>query len=100
MSAYISIGRNIGMTPMPQARWEDFISRVAEAAISFAGPLVSLTTGYGLYNGEREECAIIVTGSSLVRVSNALVVSLKALAREFEQDSIALTVGNPEFITP
>jgi hypothetical protein len=96
-STYVSIGRNIGGEPMGLAQWEDFRSAVYDAVAQYAGPVVTSAEGVGIYEGERETTYVVVGATY---GGHHLWVTLQDLAREFEQDSIALTCGTTDFVRP
>lgn len=98
-SLVLSIGRNIGSAPMAQEKWEAFTRSAHRAITEHCGALYFAGYGTGFYEGMSEESftltAAAPSGSSL----RSLVLALRALAREFEQDSVALTVGETELVT-
>ena len=105
MSVYVSIGRNIRSTPwpMPESRWATFTKAVTLAVAEFAGPVVSVAFGRGEYNGVEEETCIVVgasddSASTEYQRHNALSIALRALAREYEQECIAVAVATPQFL--
>ncbi len=101
MSTYVSIGRNVGDQPLNATDWTEFISRTSMTVYEFAGPLVSYATGHGVYNDSPEDTFIVV-GAQTPNPHDAscLRIALRALARAYGQECIALAICEPEFLTP
>lgn len=77
----LTIGRNIGATPMPAPRWDAF-----RAAITTTLTITYGTgTGRGEWDGISEETFMAV---GVVLNIDAVRTRLANLAREFEQDAI------------
>lgn len=93
----VSIGRNLGKRPMSSTSWDHFKADIMnqidtdEADIHFTG------TGLGIYKGKTEESFTITFTTSqehLERIKKAL----PGIAKDYMQDSIALTTGRTELI--
>lgn len=102
MSVYVSIGRNIGGTPMPLERWRRFMDDTEAAVLRYAGPIVSVTEGKGYYEGNAEHCAVFVGASDKPVLHNLalLKLRLRELCHTYEQECIAITLGHPLFVGP
>jgi hypothetical protein len=98
MNVIVSVGRNIGSRPMDITRWQTCQTAVT-AVVSHAASLVFFKgTGSGIYLGEAEESFTMVAllkGPSYIA---NLRDDLSLIAGQFEQESIALTFGEPEFV--
>lgn len=101
MYIQVNIGRNIGDTPMSDHLWDTFRLAVSQAIclsvrttdyVSESGN--ELHKGVGYWQVGEEESAHISRfderGYDLVQLKN----DLRELAKQFEQDSIALIVGS------
>lgn len=101
----VSAGRNVGDEPMSAERWAAF--RLSICALFphriFTG------TGIGEYEGAREESFTVVApftpGDWAMSASPELYVRyvrahLANLAKEYGQECIALTIAEPDLVTP
>lgn len=100
----VSIGRNVtdrdtlATRPMYSTTWESFRNNVTLALHDVRAEILFIGTGLGLYQGQSEESATWVatvvsdTTSSNRKVAD-LEASLKDLARFYDQECIALTIG-------
>jgi len=95
----VSAGRNVGREPMDDDRWADFRTllylalRAADVVVFFGGE------GTGEYDGQTEQAATFV-GAVVRRPDPVLEDELASLAREFEQESIAVTYGETVLVGP
>jgi hypothetical protein len=96
-TAYISIGRNVQGTPMPSEQWENFKGALRVVAESH-GTGVTYTGGIGRYEGKTEETYLVAV--SLFEGDTINRNDLRNLAQYYGQESIALTIGEPEFVRP
>jgi len=118
MAVYVSIGRNVGDQPMNAERWEAFRNETRRVVDTLAGPWVTSATGTGRFAGTLEETYVVVSdGSRLDQGFNPvgedddgeplgwwevrtrdLYAALGTLAAQYGQESIAVTIGEPEFV--
>lgn len=90
VTVYVSIGRNIGETPMPDDRWAAFQDDVWDALIDL-GTVFTLAEGDGIYDGRVERSAVAVAEvdeADLPYLRDRLAV----LAGRYQQECIALAV--------
>lgn len=95
-NATISIGRNVGSTPMHTDDWNSFrldILSVLPTAPIFCG------SGLGFYEGVKEESFTVIVDAERVDL-DYLRACLQAFACQYGQECIALTVGEPELVAP
>jgi hypothetical protein len=103
-TAYISIGRNVQGTPMTAERWQEF--KTALRVVGWThGNIVTDAEGAGVYEGKTEETylvAVSLRGPEFGRLNTIDLTNLREdlshLAQHYGQESIALTVGEPEFV--
>lgn len=96
----VTIGRNVGDTPMSLTLWEQFKGDVeADMLNAIPSDIVERHYGRGVWDGIEEESAKF----SLLRhakPTDAMLDELRAYlsenARHYGQDAIALTVGMSE----
>jgi hypothetical protein len=98
-TAYISIGRNVQGRPMPSEEWENFKGALRVVAEKY-GEGVSYAGGIGRYDRVLEETYIVAVSLALGVPANLVREDLSHLAQYYGQESIALTVGEGELITP
>lgn len=102
MSVFVSIGRNIGTTDvaMRLEQWQRFVADTERAVLEHCGPIASVCEGKGYYEGKAEHCAIVVSEGALYHDKReAFVARLKDLCSTYHQVCVAVTVGNPIFVT-
>lgn len=101
-----TIGRNIGDVPMGTSRWKTFptdVRRILVRAATDNGANiidVATRTGEGTWGGELEESASVTVVTNGLPNMTRIRTRLAALAARYEQDAIALAVGESELITP
>jgi hypothetical protein len=120
MNFIISVGRNIGSVPMDIRRWQECQCAVLAAAQLAAKAIYFKGCGSGVYIDLAEESFTVIgelrgasTLSSMGSASgilsalrerdaavDALRKDLSFIASRYEQESSALTFGQPEFVTP
>lgn len=97
----VSIGRNVGSTPMVAPQWENFIGRTESAVLDVNGTVYSRARGRGEWDGGSEDTFILIAdvAASLVPF---LANRLRTLASLYGQDAIGLTVHDdrrgPSFV--
>ncbi len=96
MDGAISIGRNIGNAPMDDNRWKRFIYEIEGAVLLAGGKVYATATGEGEWEGVAEDNAVVTFGN--VREIAALKGHLRFLAQDFDQDAIALVLGQSELV--
>ena len=105
MNFIISVGRNIGSVPMDIRRWQECQCAVLAAAQLAAKAIYFKGCGSGVYIDLAEESFTVIgelrgVGPIAAMVVDALRQDLAFIASRYEQESIALTFGLPEFVTP
>ena len=99
----VTIGRNVGTTPMSDVRWATFEDEVSEYLSSGmqSDDTLEIHRGRGIWDGVEEESTKItlLTNSTLPYGTIGLREFLSDLARRYDQDAIALTVGESELVT-
>lgn len=99
--AYITIGRNIGDTPMEDARWQAFQERVwRHMADTIGEPQLVLAGPGGEWNGMPEDCAVFMILDPLEPLIPSLRRSLAQCAHDFGQEAVALAIGRSELLSP
>jgi hypothetical protein len=97
MNAIVSIGRNVGGFPMLADRWAEFQKATQRAVGEFSLQTYFTGLGGGVYLGKYEDAMTVI-----FRVSehhrDALEAALAKVAKEFDQDCIAVTYGDPKFV--
>lgn len=94
----ISIGRNVGDQPMSADKWRRFradIGRRLRAA--GANVFVDTAVSTGTWDGVREQSATWVASVEANRLET-IRVGLERACRLFQQDAIALTIGQTELL--
>ena len=95
----ISIGRNVGGTPMSSVEWASFQRGVTTVIKPVASEVYFYGTGSGTWDGSGEESATWVFAASAWDVEAwHFTASLRLLATMFGQEAIALTIGQTEMI--
>ena len=113
MSVYVTIGRNVGGEPMNDDQWEAFRLSTYQVVEQLAGDVVTSAEGIGRWDGETEAAYVIVADGSRIadttglgRVGDGwweartrdLYAALGALGAQYGQESIAVTIAEPEFV--
>lgn len=94
----VSIGRNIGDSPMDDEMWGDFRDQVFRLVEAHTETIHFFGDGVGVYEGNEEESyTIIGTFSESDKYNHTLFVELCEIADDFWQDSIAVTIGTTSF---
>lgn len=98
MATVVSIGRDVNGHALNPTQWALFKSETRQA-VELLTPLVFVGEGEGIWEDQRE-VAYTVIGAATLSGANAdlLRYRLEALARNYEQDAIALTLGETEFV--
>lgn len=95
----VSIGRNVGDTPMAEGAWAEFISEVS----LYVGGITRATARYGPFLGTGEWNGVAEDTATLTFITGRPVAPsdlgdiLSALSRLFNQDAIAWSYG-PAFL--
>ena len=98
----VTIGRNVGIEPMSDARWSEFQDRViATVRRHFAhsqsfGPFY----GVGEWDGVTEESAVLTFLTSYPGSTDRFAVDLAELSSEYDQDAIAWSFGPANLAGP
>lgn len=90
VTVYVSIGRNIGASPMPQERWTAFQDDVWDTLIGL-GTVFTVAEGDGVYEGQVERSAVAVAEIDKADLP-ILRDRLAHLAARYGQECIALAV--------
>ena len=99
MATTVSFGRNTaGGEQLPDKMWEAFTLGVGDAVADECEEVYFVGQGGGQYQGVPEVAFTIVASDPDDRLR--LAEKLKVLARRFGQESIALTVGPTELVSP
>ena len=113
MSVYVTIGRNVGDEPMSDDQWEAFRLSTYQVVENLAGDVVTSAEGIGRYEGQTEATYVVVADGSRIadtadlgRVGDGwweartrdLYAALGALGAQYGQESIAVTIAEPEFV--
>lgn len=98
----VTIGRNVGDTPMSLTLWEQFIEDVkADMLHAVPSDLAEIHRGVGVWDGVEEESAKL-TLLRHAKPSDDMLAELRAYlsenARHYGQDAIALTLGKSELV--
>ena len=97
-SIVISAGRNIGPHPMPADRWQDLRSAVARILESSNAEIWTRDAiGFGQWMGDdgtliREE-SVTYAGAVHERTLEKIQRDLQEVVKQYEQEAIALIVG-------
>ncbi len=95
----ITIGRNVGIKPLPNHRWQGFKSCVESFIDSHNGTIFVSSPGEGIWVDSKgqeikeENHTFVFSSKEFLNKSE-----LKRIAKLFRQDAIALTSGNTQFI--
>lgn len=92
----VSIGRNIGDTPMHIDGWDTFRSEVFDAVEKACSTIHFFGDGYGVYEGHEEESYTVI-GTLADEYDMSLYRDCCDLASKWFQDSIAITIGTTAF---
>lgn len=100
----VSIGRNVGASPMADGEWLAFRASVADALGAVGAEIHTVADGIGRWVDDSgatiiEDSALWVASVAAGAV-DALADALADLAGSFSQDAIALTVGAVRFCAP
>ncbi len=101
----VSAGRNVGDKPMPDKQWAAFRLDI----LSLFPQRLFYGVGVGTYEGTVEESFTVIapcdTGdwhmeSSVNLRTRYIRATLQTLARQYGQECIAMTIGEPDLVTP
>lgn len=95
----ITMGRNIKTNPMTLDQWngaKSFLERIVKDS---ADEIYTMhAEGYGLWDGMKEESVSFTFG--METPSDLLRAQLRLACEIYQQDAIALVVGETEFVKP
>tara|TARA_R110002096_G_scaffold268578_1_gene462454 strand:- start:105 stop:458 length:354 start_codon:yes stop_codon:yes gene_type:complete len=90
----ITIGRNVGDTPLPEHKWKGFQSAISTFIKNHNSEIFVNSKGFGKWeNCEEENFTWVFSTKEFLETDH-----LKELARLFKQDAIALTSGVTQLI--
>ena len=97
-SITVTIGRNVGDVPMPEQRWEEFKRDVQGTLANYADPSdqAEYADGHGVWGYVPEQMHKRTLLSNYEPDEAAMMNlsrELSELARFYDQDAIALTIG-------
>ena len=99
----VTIGRNVGTTPMSDRRWREFVmdaqGTIEQNTFERQRESIEIHRGRGEWSGIEEDSAMVTVllRSGLSDEARAnLKRDLSELARFYDQDAIALTIGTSE----
>lgn len=97
---YVSIGRNVGDTPMTQIRWAFFVEAVTSAMSLYEDLPSPDTVAHGVSNwdGMEEDTAVFVWFEKHSGLRENTVLKLAEIAKEYGQEAIAYTVAPTSFV--
>lgn len=92
----VTVGRNIGRTPMPDNQWLLFNQAVldelnTQSAQLLCNPVINPGTvagGIGVWDGQAEDCAVFVATIATTSQVARLRERLKLVKRAYSQDAI------------
>lgn len=104
MNVIVSIGRNVGATPMHTLAWKDFQAKVFRVVSGYCTSIYFSGEGVGYYESSAEDSYTVIGEVAMTPAVNMtipdhpqMVNELAALAKQFCQESIAVTFGYPIF---
>lgn len=93
---WVSIGRNVGDTPLSHDDWQTFHRDVRDTIHECHGTILSTVRGTSEWEGTNEDCVLILaTFPTPVYVASVRAI-LASLARHWQQDAIGLVGGSGE----
>jgi hypothetical protein len=95
---YVSIGRNVGQTPMGDDRWEEFRLDVRHAIGKQLGAPDTVAFGESHYGGDPEQTCVMVWFDLIGTLDGSVLDDLAILAGHYGQESIAWSVAETNFI--
>lgn len=98
----VSIGRNVGANPLSDRDWTFFLNDVSSVIRKGDYEIPEIHYGTGVWDGISEESAHVTVYRDSVTEGMrwAFREGLSRLARHYGQDAIALTISEPDLITP
>ena len=94
---YVAIGRNVGDTPMSDADWSGYTRAVLDVIEARYGKVDTVAEGESRYGDTAEQTRVLVW-FDVYAVAGSVQERLGAIAREYEQESIAYSVADTVFI--
>lgn len=98
-NAIVSIGRNIKGQPMNNEAWDMFKALTKNIMYLRCPEIYFIGEGKGYYEGQVEISFTIIGCLHEDASLSNLKHELAALAKDFNQDCIALTVADPTFVS-
>jgi len=91
----VTIGRNVGSTPMSDTEWDYFIRTVQGIIVDHFAPSLTFGPFYGTgeWQGVTEESAVITAVTHYPGSTEQFGTRLADIARTFGQDAIAWSFG-------
>ena len=99
----VTIGRNVGDVPMSEGEWAEFKRRATKALDSFGEGADGGESheGFGVWDETPEQSfkrTLLKDEPMSDDDLHSLKLELVTLARQFDQDAVALTIGQSELI--
>jgi len=94
----VTIGRNIGTSPMLPELWYEFISKVRQAFTDATSEVWTVAPYKGLWQENPEEACVFYGPVRHEEFIPALRTTLANLATYYHQDAIGMSVGESELV--
>lgn len=93
----VTIGRNIGKTPMASESWRRYCERTTAIMATYSETIYFVGKGSGGWQGTREQSFTIIASVS-ARQARAMQDELAELAITYSQDAIAIVKGHTAYV--
>lgn len=90
----VTMGRNIGVMPMSNRRWQDARYTVQDAVVGLGGDIIFNGSGNGLWAGKVTEEAVALVAFIPEQQLPQLRMSLRQIAQHYEQEALGLVVND------
>jgi hypothetical protein len=100
MDGAITIGRGAGARMLADQDWSQFCLVTVELVSSCTSAIYVRNRGIGQWDSHAEENFVVVFGGLTSGDHVPLRLDLRRIARLFDQEAIALLLGDSELITP
>lgn len=97
-SLTITIGRNVGVLPMDQSRWASFVDATRRVVELATDEVWAIAPYRGSWDGVHEDAMIFYGAYGADSVTTSLREALANLATYYDQDAIAVAVGDSELV--